>query len=66
MREKQSYRDNLARLNEVVPYGELLNVAQVAQVLGVSRDTAAKMTFAYRIPGTRLISKASLARLIST
>lgn len=60
-REKVDYRANLARLNELYPEKEMLNVEESMKVMGYrSRNTAKKY-----IPFTfNRVSKATLARLM--
>jgi hypothetical protein len=61
-REKEGDRDTLAALNEMFPEQGMLNQAQVARFLGVTRQTAAK-----RIrfnPATARVTKADLARQV--
>ena len=65
MREKPGYRDNLERLNELFPNCEAFNATQIAMIWGVDQKTAIKATRDARIPGTKLVSKATLARLMA-
>lgn len=60
-REKEDYRANLERLNEIYPDHEMLNIDEVTKVMGYgSRNTTKKY-----IPFTnRLVSKATLARIM--
>lgn len=61
-RGKAGYRDTMAALNEMFPECGMLNQAQVARFLGVTRQTAAK-----RIrfnPATARVTKADLARQV--
>lgn len=62
-REKDAYRDNLERLNEMFPDRELLMIKDVMAFCGISRNTAKKW-FKYN-PVTKRISKADLARAVS-
>lgn len=62
-REKDGYRDNLERLNEMFPDRELLTIADVMDFCGVSRNTVKKW-FKFN-PTTKRISKADLARAVS-
>ena len=68
-REKESYRDNLERLDLFFPQKELLNPTDVAKFLGVDRMSAMKMfSFTARRSGKSQryhISKAVLARELS-
>lgn len=62
-REKAGLRDNLALLNERFPEKDMLGPCDVAQFMGVSRDTVRR-----RIrfnAATKRISKADLARQIT-
>lgn len=59
--EKLAYRDNLERLCEVFPNGEMLNMKQVKEFTGLSYPTVAKM-FSFK---NKYISKATLARELS-
>lgn len=63
-RETEFYRDNLARIDERIPGKEMLTVADVARVLGLSRE-GAELLVAGHLAAKKWISKASLARLIS-
>lgn len=61
-REKSGYRDTIEQLNAMFPDCGMLNQAQVARFLGVTRQTAAK-----RIrfnPATARVTKADLARQV--
>lgn len=60
-REKEDYRANLERLNELYPDHEMLTIQETMQVMGYrSKDTARKY-----IPFTnRRVSKATLARIM--
>ena len=63
-REKDGYRDNLARIIECYPDRELLNIRDVMEFTGLSRNTVRRyIRFNEHIGG--LISKADLARQIS-
>ena len=60
-REKADYRDNLERLCEVFPSGELLSKTQVSQFTGLCLRVVIK-----RYPfKDNYISKATLARELS-
>jgi hypothetical protein len=61
MRVKESYYDNLERLNEKFPNQELLSVMEVARFTGLDYRTVSKR-FAFT---DKYISKAKLARAIS-
>lgn len=64
-REKESYRDNLERLDKAFPTKELLNASDVAEFTGIHRHSV-KATFTFNKYGRRhLISKAVLARELS-
>ena len=58
-REKEAFRDNLERLNEVFDH-ELLTVAEVSKFTGASRNTVSRW-FRFN-ETTHRISKADLAR----
>lgn len=60
-REKEDYRANLERLNELYPDREMLSITETMKVMGYrTRDTARKY-----IPFTnRRVSKATLARIM--
>lgn len=62
-REKEAFRDNLERINEFHPNGELLNIGEVMQFTGLGYD-AVKRTFKFSVNG-KYISKAALARALS-
>jgi hypothetical protein len=38
MREKEDFRGNLERLNELYPNRELLSISETAKVLGITRQ----------------------------
>lgn len=60
-REKEDYRANLERLNELYPDHEMLRIDEVMQIMGYrSRTTIRK----YIPLVNNRISKASLARLM--
>jgi hypothetical protein len=68
-REKESYRDNLERLDKMFPGKEMLSTVDVAMFTGMARTTVLKM---YSFKDTRnksntthRISKAVLARELS-
>ena len=63
-REKEGFRDNLARLDVKFPEQELLNISEVSRYLGVHRDTATKLLKGKMLPGNK-VSKVTLARVIS-
>lgn len=60
-REKEDYRANLERLNELYPDHEMLTIPETMKVMGYrSKDTVKK-----HIPFTnRRVSKATLARIM--
>ena len=60
-REKEDFRANLERLNELYPDHEMLTILETMKVMGYrSQDTAKKY-----IPFTnRRVSKATLARIM--
>ena len=60
-REKESYRDNLERLDAVFPDKELLFATDVSRFLGVDTRTARKM-YPFQ---NNYIAKAVLARKMS-
>ena len=64
MREPQTYRDNLARLDEAAPGTELLTTADVMRVLGITRERA-NILLEGRLVCGKYISKATLAHLLS-
>lgn len=61
-REKEAYRDNLERICEKFPHKEVLNIKEVVEFTGMSRDFVRK---AYPFSKDRVISKATLARALS-
>lgn len=61
MREKEGFRDNLERLNEVFPTHDLLSIKDVTQFTGRSRDVV-KRLFTFK---SGYISKVELARALS-
>ena len=68
MREKQSYRDNLAVLDRRFPESVVLTMREAAAVLGVDYRTLCRhrehMPFV-KIGNKYYISKADMARVIS-
>ena len=60
-REKEDYRANLARLNELYPDHEMLTINETMQIMGFrSANTAKKY-----VPFTnRRVSKATFARIM--
>lgn len=68
-REKEAYRDNLARLDEFFPGKEILTPNDVVAFTGVCRPTVMKLfDFNSKLVGKRkdhFISKAKLARELS-
>lgn len=63
-REKESFRDNLERLDAKYPDKELLSLSEAARYLGIHRETTAKLLKGKMLPGNK-ISKVALARVIS-
>ena len=62
-REREGFRDNLARLQEAFPDKELLTVSDVARYVGADRSTVRRW---YKFNATtHRISKVDLARAIS-
>lgn len=60
-REKEDYRANIERLNELYPDHEMLTIAETMQVMGYRSINTAKK----HIPFTqRRVSKAALARIM--
>lgn len=60
-REKEDYRANLERLNELFPHHEMLTILETMQVMGYRSVNTAKK----HIPFTnRKVSKATLARIM--
>ena len=60
-REKEDYRANLERLNELFPHHEMLTIPETMQVMGYRSPNTAKK----HIPFTnRKVSKATLARIM--
>lgn len=68
-REKESYRDNLERLDKMFPDKDLLTPNDVVAFTGVCRQTVIKLfDFNSKLVGKRkdhYISKAKLARELS-
>lgn len=64
-REKESYRDNLERLDKVFPDKEMLSPADVAQYMGVALATARSVVEYTKAGRLLLISKAKFARFLS-
>ena len=60
-KEKESYRDNLERINAAFPNKEMLNKKEVSQFTGLNIKTVCKM-FDFK---ENYISKAKLAREMS-
>lgn len=63
-REKEAFRDNLMRLDELCPGKEMLCTSEVQRALGMSRRGTERLLRGKLIDG-KWISKAALARLIS-
>lgn len=60
-REKEDYRANLERLNELYPDHEMLTINETMQIMGYRSNNTAKK----HIPFTnRKVSKATLARIM--
>ena len=65
-REKECFRDNLARLDEKFPDKETLSMTEAAAYIGISKTTLWRHSERYRIdPVTKRVSKAQLARALS-
>lgn len=62
-REKEGYRDTLAQLNEMFPNKGMLTRKEVAQFMGVTRQTLWRRGIAFN-EKTNLVTKADLARQI--
>ena len=62
-REREDFRLNLERLNELYPDKEMLTIHDVMRVMGFSRDVTVKKY----VPLTRSkqVSKVTLARIMS-
>ena len=62
-REREDFRLNMERLNELYPEKEMLSIREAMQVMGFQRDVTAKKY----IPFTRSkqVSKVTLARIMS-
>ena len=65
MREKADYRDLLERLDKTFPDGELLTRNQLAQFLGVSRQTV-RVKYGKAFPPRSLLTKTAVARVLSS
>ena len=66
-REKQGYRDTVAALNDMFPDQGMLGKQEVAQFLGVHRNTLDRYVRTGKISfksGIERVSKADLARQI--
>ena len=63
MREKETFRDNLVRLDAAFPERELLTRADVARYTGISRNRVAALFPFDKV--TNRISKAVLASRLS-
>lgn len=61
-REKEGFRDNIALLNRRFPEKDMLNIKEVMEFTGQSRNTVRKNI---RFTAMNLVSKADLARQIS-
>lgn len=68
-REKESYRDNLERLDKMFPGKEMLSSVDVAMFTGMARTTVLKLYSFRNVKNkrntTHRISKAVLARELS-
>lgn len=67
MREKEDYRANLERLNDIFPDKEILSISETAKFLGLNRQKISqdwKDEF-ITIGKGKYISKSKIARLIS-
>ena len=65
-REKECFRDNLARLDEKFPGKELLTKAEVVAFLGISPSTMTRRAKEYGFaPRCKHVSKVKLARALS-
>lgn len=62
-REREDFRLNLERLNELYPDKEMLNIREAMQVMGFHRDLTAKKYIPFT--SSRLVSKVTLARIMS-
>jgi excisionase family DNA binding protein len=56
MREKDGYREQLARIAEVYPNRVALNVQEAAQILGVDRRTVVKLIQSKKLVATNISS----------
>lgn len=63
MREKASFRDVLAALNDMFPDQGMLGKNEVAKFLGVSRSTVNRRGIRFN-PATNRVTKADLARQV--
>jgi len=63
-RETATYRDNLERLNELMPGSEMMTVSDVSRALGVCRASAKDIVDGHLVNG-KWVSKATLARLLA-
>ena len=61
-KEKESYRDNLERLDKAFPDTEMLTATEVSGFLGLHRQTVVKW-FSFNVH--KRISKCTLAREMS-
>lgn len=62
-REKEDYRANLERLNELFPDHEMLSIKETARVMGFQTERTVKKYVPFKGPGLT-ISKAALARIM--
>lgn len=68
MREKEDFRANLERLNEMFPSEEMLNITKISKFTGIDRKTISKdpiFTKSFvNIGRSKYLSKSTLARLL--
>lgn len=62
-REKEDYRANMERLNQLFPDHEMLSIKETAKVMGFKAERTAKKYVPFNGPG-RTVSKAALARIM--
>lgn len=62
-REKEDYRANLERLNELFPDHEMLSIKETARVMGFRTEKTVRKYVPFSGPG-RTVSKAALARIM--
>lgn len=61
-REKESYRDNLERIKDAYPTKEMLNIKEVVDFTGLSRNAVVRM---FTFNKNNYIAVATLAREMS-